>query len=397
LILRGRNRREGSTSNAAPKVLLVQPLFAHYRYATLFELAERKDLDFAFAAGADTVQGNVATFDSSLLGRAAGLKNIWIGPFLWQRGLLRALSAQRYDAVVITGSDTHLSAWAVALLCRLRGVKVLFWTTGWHRPDTGARRLFRLAFYRLADQVLLYNRRGYELGAQAGYPTSKMTVIFNSQGSPPAPLSDDRDPASLDAMTIPHSDKPTILAVVRLIPLKKLSQTIEAAAVLAAAGSPVRLVFAGDGPDREVLKARARELDVELVLTGGIYEEERLRRLYEQATVTVVPGPVGLTAVQSMKFGVPVVSHSNPDHQVAEWEAIREGETGGLFVEDDPRDLARAISLWLNLAPDRQLSVHSKCVVEYESKWTPQGHADRIAQAVREAVSGSSRVPGHAS
>jgi glycosyltransferase involved in cell wall biosynthesis len=364
-----------------PRVLVVQPLYAHYRYATLKNLAESDDLDFEFAAGSDTAEGDISVFDGSLLGRSTMLRNRWVGPILWQGGLVRLAFMGGYSAIVLTGSDSHASAWIASIAARLRGTKVLFWTTGWHRPDHGPRGAVRLAFYRLAHQLLLYNRRGLKIGAAAGYPESRMTVIFNSQGSHPVEVRSGSigDPAPAP---LPASDKPTVIAVVRLIPTKKLDLTIRAAALLADQGTAVRLVFAGDGPERERLRALAEGLGVELVLTGGIYDEDRLAALYATASVTVVPGPVGLTAVQSMRHGVPVVSHDNPDHQVAEWEAIHEGRTGGVFREDDVSDLARAISRWF-LDDDGRRATAELCHAEYQEKWTPSSHAQRIAESVR--------------
>jgi len=380
----------GQPQAARPRVLLVQPLYAHYRFATLLALSKSEQVDFDFAAGADTFQGNVATFDADQLPSASALKNIWIGPFLWQRRLVSTLLSREYDAVVITGSDTHLSAWIAAIVARLKGTRVLFWTTGWHRKDPVARGAVRVAFYRLAHQLLLYNERGSDLGEQSGYPMSRMTVIFNSQGSPPSGISGGRVGESED---IPRkSNKPTVVAVARLIATKKLDQVIRASAILAESGQEIRVILAGDGPERDRLRLLAEELNVELVLPGGIYDEGALRQLYSVATVTAVPGPVGLTAVQSMKYGVPVISHSNPDHQVAEWEAIREGQTGGLFVEDDVNDLARVISAWTSASPRRLQNAQADCLEEYSAKWTPQGHADRIVQGIMITLAGSKKT-----
>jgi len=376
-------------SPVRPRVLLVQPLYAHYRFATLLALSESQQIDFDFAAGTDTFQGNVATFDKALLPSASSLRNIWLGPFLWQRGLVSALFSRKYSAVVLTGSDTHFSAWVAAVVARLRGTRVLFWTTGWHRKDPAARGALRVAFYRLAHQLLLYNQRGFDLGAQSGYPRSQMTVIFNSQGSPPSGVTGER--GSDSALFLKGSTKPTVIAVVRLIATKKLDQLIRAAAILSESGNEIRLVLAGDGPELERLRLLAHELSVELILPGGIYDEDTLRELYAIATVTVVPGPVGLTAVQSMKYGVPVISHSNPDHQVAEWESIREAQTGGLFVEDDVEDLARVISSWTSSPPQRLRDARADCLEEYSAKWTPEGHADRIVEGIMSTLSTSKR------
>lgn len=382
-----RRRSAGGSAPFSPAVLVVQPLFAHYRYATFLHLSKSEEYRFAFAAGRDIGDGTLDTFDIDQVKDATLLDNRWWGAVLWQRGLVRLVMSGRYSAIVITGSANHISTWVAAVLARMRGVKVLFWTTGWHRPDSGVKRWVRLAFYSLADRLLLYNELGLQLGARAGYPTSKMSVIFNSQGSPatttPSAASFDEPGQSLVA----DSGAPVITAVVRLNPSKRLDQLVRAAAILKSKGSSVYLVFVGDGPERNRLNDLANELGVQLSLPGAIYSESALAEIYSTASLTVIPGAVGLTAVQSLRHGIPVVSHDNADSQVAEWEAIREGETGGYFKENDVADLARVVQKWIgDMASDRD-AVSQRCRQEYREKWTPFAHAERIIDGIRLTVS----------
>lgn len=64
------------------------------------------------------------------------------------------------------------------------------------------------------------------------------------------------------------------------------------------------------------------------------------------SSVTVAPGKVGLTAMHSMVYGVPVVTHGDASDQMPEWEAIIPGKTGSLFQSGNVQSLSDAILKW---------------------------------------------------
>lgn len=363
-------------------VLLVQPIYAHYRFGTLRKLSESESLRFSFAAGSTLPSEEVGVFENSALPTGRSLRNLWVGKVLWQRGLLSQIWSMQPSAVILPGSVHYLSSWAGAILSRIRGHKVLFWTTGWHRPESGGKRLLRLSFYKLAHHLLLYNERSAAIGVAQGYPNARMTVVYNSQQSPPASAAhqateDDKFILSKCSEEI----VPTLVAVARLNQVKRFDLLIRATATLAASGTHVKVVIAGDGAERNSLIELAKSLHVDLTLLGAIYDDGRLSQLYASAALTVVPGAVGLTAIQSLQHGVPVISHSNPDSQVAEWEAIQPGVTGDYFREGDKADLARTIQRWLRKVDFMSPAISAQCRNEYEIKWTALAHARRIEAA----------------
>ena len=52
--------------------------------------------------------------------------------------------------------------------------------------------------------------------------------------------------------------------------------------------------------------------------------------------VLVSPGEVGLTAIHSMTYGTPVITHNNFSCQMPEHEVIIPGITGEFFDYDNP-------------------------------------------------------------
>jgi hypothetical protein len=114
---------------------------------------------------------------------------------------------------------------------------------------------------------------------------------------------------------------------------------------------------------------------------GACYDESRLAALITASNVTVVPGRVGLTAIHSISYGVPVVSHSDPDDQFPEWEAIIPGRTGSYFRKGDVRSLAEAISPWIAIAEPPQ-EVRAACDTLIDRFWNPAYQRRAIERAV---------------
>ena len=121
---------------------------------------------------------------------------------------------------------------------------------------------------------------------------------------------------------------------------------VSALGKLARIGHRVNLILVGDGPEMRSLRELAEREGVNVHFEGANYDEHRIAELVIASTVTVAPGKVGLTAMHSMAYGVPVISHSDADDQMPEWEAIKPGGTGGYFKSNDLDDLADSIRTW---------------------------------------------------
>jgi glycosyltransferase involved in cell wall biosynthesis len=369
-----------------PRVLVVYPHVPHYRSGVFSELERQPDVAYEFAAGPASRDGSIPTIPPEQFRRFYPLTNHWFGQGLWQSGLLRVLLGQRYRAVVFFGNAYYLSTWVGAVLCRLLGRRVLFWTTGWHRPDTGLRRHIRLAFYRLADGLLLYGHTGRRIGIRMGFPDDRMVIIGNSHTSSVS-TTGVRDEISIEELEtlLPSSDIDVVTAVVRLNPTKRLDLVIKAAAHLNRADRKVVVVLAGAGPERENLRRLADDLGVDLRLTGPIYAQDKLRLIYERTSVSVVPINAGLTATQSLSYGRPIITSDNEYNRAPESDCIRPGITGGFYVDGSAESLADVLGQWLDRVRADPEAVAQACRDEVQQRWTPTAHARAINAAVTAA------------
>jgi glycosyltransferase involved in cell wall biosynthesis len=151
--------------------------------------------------------------------------------------------------------------------------------------------------------------------------------------------------------------------------------------VLRKEGFETSLLLVGDGPEREYLKQMAKDMCLLVHFYGPCYDEDRLAELIMSANLTVAPGKVGLTAMHSLVYGTPVVTHNDPSQQMPEWEAIIAGQMGDFFKHGDVEDLARTIHKWCARPwPDK--NVRTACMDVIDRFYNPQFQHRVINRAV---------------
>ena len=146
-------------------------------------------------------------------------------------------------------------------------------------------------------------------------------------------------------------------------------------------GSACNLVLVGDGPARERLEKEADTLGLadRVWFYGETYDDHIIGTFLYHSAACVSPGNVGLTAIHSLTFGTPVVTHSDGNRQGPEYEAIEPGISGSLFAENDTEALAGAIRPWLGLGRQSREEVRAACRRIIDEKFNP----DRQMQVLR--------------
>lgn len=131
-----------------------------------------------------------------------------------------------------------------------------------------------------------------------------------------------------------------LLFVGRLNRQKGIADLLEACGLMTTAAE---LDVVGDGPDREALQSRARELGVaDRIRWHGALPQPSLVPFYQQAAALVVPSVgegLGLVAVEAQLCETPVVAYDSGGLR----DTIRDGETGCLVPEGNIPRLAQAL------------------------------------------------------
>ena len=177
------------------------------------------------------------------------------------------------------------------------------------------------------------------------------------------------------------TETPVVICTTRLIALRRLDLLIDAIAELKRRGTKANLIIVGDGEERASLEAQAIACGVGTHFEGACYNEQRIAELVMASNVTVAPGMVGLTAMHSMVYGVPVVTHNDADDQMPEWEAIIPGKNGSLFSKNNLASLADAIQLWLSTQYPTA-ATKAACHAIMDRFWNPTYQRRAIERAV---------------
>jgi glycosyltransferase involved in cell wall biosynthesis len=355
-----------------PRVAVICQVMAHYRESVHVELDKNGDIDFVFASDPDGSHYALKTMSPHVLREHIGLKNRYWGRAMWQSGVLRIVLSKSYDSYVFTGDVSVFSTWLGALIARVRRKPVLFWTIGWHRPERGTKSLLRLTFYRLASRLMVYGNTAKRLGTSAGYPADRISVIYNSIGQT-------TQPTTGAASSHPVAN---VGAIARLKSAKRFDLLLRAVSDLNRAGTPVRVTLGGEGPEHDVLHDLAEELGVDLTLTGAVYGVDDTKRFYDSLDVTVIPTYAGLSIIQSLSHGVPVITDDDIYGQGPEWEAVTK-ETGRIFEHDDVASLTNALAVVLESVNTDRSAFAAACVAEVQERWTASSQAGRILEAIR--------------
>lgn len=151
--------------------------------------------------------------------------------------------------------------------------------------------------------------------------------------------------------TFDKSD-PLILYAGRLKQEKGCSHLIKAFLTVSKRNKKVRLVLAGDGPERHHLEDLAEELDLSAKVDFlGFLDQEDLNDVTRSATVQVVPSlwqePFGISALDAMKNAIPVVASDVGGLS----EIIQDDVTGYLVKLGDTDHLAARI---MDILDDRK-------------------------------------------
>ena len=104
---------------------------------------------------------------------------------------------------------------------------------------------------------------------------------------------------------------------------------------------------------------------------GPCYDEKENAQLIYDANMCVAPGNIGLTAIHSLSFGTPALTHDSFEYQMPEYEAIIDGKTGTFFKKDDVNSMADAIQNWIENNTDRDKTRHA-CYEEIDARWNPE-------------------------
>lgn len=325
---------------SAASVVVLQTTVTDYRLPVFSLLAETYGDGFRVVAGE-------AHFSRDITNKAFGQR--WHiacrNYFLFNRRLLIQVGRMREllscGVLILEGNPRILSSWFVLLLRKLLRGRTIIWSHAFSRSgESSPTNLLRFAMFRLADRIIVYTR------GQAVSLERRLGRKWRGRvdAAPNAIMR--RSECRFESTEDPRD----IIYVGRLVEEKKPRLLLDAfSQALANLPEDTQLHIVGDGRERSSLEREVARLKLgeRVKLYGHISNMETLASLYRRSVVAVSPGYVGLSAIQAMSFGVPILISDNEPH-APEVEACQEGFTASFFTADSSKSLADGLVRFLN-------------------------------------------------
>lgn len=311
------------------------------------------------------------------------------GNFYWQSGSV-GLIFKQYSVYVIIGEPFCLSTWLLLLLSKFFNKNIILWTHGWYGNETRLKGFVKKVFYGFADQLFLYGNYAKGLMINEGFKPDKLTCVYNSMDYQTQLMVRNSLKISSVYNDFFKNDFPVIIFVGRLLKSKKIDFLIQAVAELNSTDLQINLVVVGDNVEGFNLSKIINDYKIQdkIWMYGPCFDENVLGDLFYNADICVSPGGIGLTAIHSLMYGTPVITHDNFGEQGPEFEAIDEGVSGAFFKEDNIEDMKSKIREWVKNHPrSNQTKIDKYRVVD--EKYNPYSQIKIIKSYI------SNKIDGH--
>ena len=287
--------------------------------------------------------------------------------------VIREILSGDYDVVVLGHEVKFLSNILLALLCKARGIPVLYWGLGYHIKgdfnftseskgwvDWLATRV-KNGLTQLADGYLAYTNGGAERLAAIGFPPQRTFVLQNTiDMSAQRRIYDSLKDADSQALRQAFGLQPDSVVLVyigRLLEDKQVDVLIEAVARINRQPdykAAVEAVIVGSGPMKDDLELQAGG-NPAIKFLGPIFDDALIARYIKVAAAVVIPGRAGLAINHALAQGRPVITR-NQTVQGPELEYISNGQNG-LIINGDLDTFVATLARFV-ASPDwqRQLS-----------------------------------------
>ena len=308
----------------------------------------------------------------------------------WQGGLSRV---RRGDLVVAEQASKLLLNYVLFALQQVGFIRLALWGHGrtirTRRPNPIADAL-RTFTSRRVTWWFAYNERSAAFVRELGFPDERITRLQNAidmQALIAAAAA--VTPARRDAVRreLGLSGAHVCVFVGAMYEDKRMPFLLEACRAIRIRIPDFEMIFVGDGPDGALVRAEAARHDW-MHCVGPRFDDERVPYML-LATLSLMPGGVGLGVLDAFALGVPLVTTSVPSHG-PEIEYLEDG-VNGLVVKDasSPRAFGDAVASALQ--NDALLAKLRAGCERARARYTIEEMVERFADGVRRALGVTAR------
>ncbi|MET3143554.1 UNVERIFIED_ORG: glycosyltransferase involved in cell wall biosynthesis [Arthrobacter sp. UYEF2] len=335
--LRSTREELGNAPNSSPadlpghlrkSVVILQPYIPAYRVKFFRELIHRARLigvDISVAAG--QASGNQAQRnDGAIPEFATSLRQREFQVF-GRRVTVRSLPAvaRHADLIILEQARRNVDTYRLLLPKWSRRKAIALWGHGADHAGSKSRLdyVLRSALTKRADWFFAYTVAGVESVYKQGVVRGRATNVQNSTDT-----SELRNHLAQLATYSQSADRSSITSTATYVGAldngKRVDLLIAAACEIRRCFPGFKLVIAGSGPE---LASVQRAADTyEWLDYVGVVGGEKKARILASADLMMIPGSIGLVAVDALAAGLPIVTTAQNNHG-PEFDYLEEGRT----------------------------------------------------------------------
>jgi len=361
------------------KVLILEPVFAHYRKDFYHYCLNNKTFEFTLMAGKNYKGIKGIEIEDARFCELEYLKfTIFSHEFFYLKGALKLIKKESPDAIFCSGVDFHLIHTIFIYFYHfIFKRKPFIW---WSHAGSGKQgkfgSLLRGILYKYSSGAAVYSEKGKNNLIKSGVKKDSIAIIKNAIN--------EKDYGFLKYDLThykKHHNELSILFCGRITADKKLELLIRAINIIKSKYFiPIKLVIVGGG-DIINLKKIINELDIHenIEFAGAKYERD-LPSYYMNSDLFVYPGGIGLSIVQALSYGLPVITSDNIKIHGPEIELLIKEKNGDFFKDNCPESLAGKIIEWKDkISNSAENEIMKNCVNSVkESEYLPQNVSKRL-------------------
>lgn len=333
-------------------VVIIQYLSnIHYR-KSLFDILNADSCPFDFRLICDNT--NPYGVKSYPIPEERRISNIYLGPLVWQKGMLKKTLKLKPKVVVMLGVDPHIVSslfyfWAL----KFKGIKVIWWGHGTLGKQGYLGRWIRLMYYNLASATMVYSEMGKNTLVRHGINEKSIHSIgncinFEDYGLIVNPsLSEKKS-------TYKPTNRVKLLFSGRITEQRRFDILIEA---LSKIDQNLRNRFVieivGSGPYEPTLRRLVSSEKMEHLFTfhGAKYGKDT-EEAFLNADFFILPGSIGLAIYHACSYGLPVITHGDFETQKPEAESLNFSGNEFLFNKGSADSLKSRLEFLLTINED---------------------------------------------
>lgn len=312
------------------KLIIIQTVTPDYRNKFFQFLNHKLQNNFSIYRGSYYFEPSVETDSTIFFAKTLNNYFIFKNRFLFQTGPFWKQIIKN-NIIVLEMNPRILSNWIILLVRRMFFMETVLWGHAWPRKGATSksdklRNLMRL----LANKIIVYTQ-SQKQELELRMPNKKIYSAPNAIYKKNEMLTNNNLKTIKNIIYVGRltkKKKPLIMVKAFEIALKKLSKN-------------VNLLIIGDGEEKQniIEYVNNNKIASRVYILGHIGSYDKLRELYHSSLVSLSPGYVGLSATQSLGFGVPMLVSRNENHS-PEIESIKDGVNALFFETNSEKNLS---------------------------------------------------------